>query len=135
MSPESPLNSWWFSTYEKRYDVYPVQAAYRMSQALLGLKLAVEKALAANGGKKPNSEQLAAALKGLEWQSPGGTIKMVNGKGHQAIQEMVYGQFKLEGGKPVITHVVRYPAECVNPPDGTTSKKWIESGFPGAKCK
>ncbi len=71
MSPESPLNDWWFSLYEKRYDVYPVQAAYRMAQAMLGLKQAAEKAMADNGGRKPNSEQLAAALKGSQWQSPG----------------------------------------------------------------
>ncbi|MFP5412125.1 MAG: ABC transporter substrate-binding protein, partial [Gammaproteobacteria bacterium] len=86
MSPDTPLNRWWFSEYEKKYNVYPVQAPYRMAQALLGLKLAAEKAIAANGGKKPGPEQLAAALKGFEWESPAGKIQMANGKGHQAIQ-------------------------------------------------
>ena len=136
MSPESPLNSWWFSTYEKRYEVYPVQAAYRMSQALLGLKLAVEKASAANGGKKPNSEQLAAALKGLEWQSPGGTIRMVNGRGHQAIQETAIGRTKYNKEKKRVdlVDIRRFPAECVNPPPDMKAEDWIKSGFKGAKC-
>ena len=65
MSPKSALNDWWWDLYSKANNVYPVQAPYRMAQALLGLKLAVEKAMAANGGKKPTAEQLAAALTGL----------------------------------------------------------------------
>ena len=104
-----------------------------MAQAILGLKAAADKATARN--PKAGEAEITAALVGLSFEAPSGTVRMAIGKGHQAIQEMVYGQFKLEGGKPVITRVVRYPAECVNPPDGTTSKKWIESGFPGAKCK
>ena len=64
MSPKSALNDWWWDLYSKAYNVYPVQAPYRMVQSLLGLKLAVEKAMAANGGKKPTPEQLAAALEG-----------------------------------------------------------------------
>ena len=60
--------------YQKAYR-HPVQAPYRMAQSLLGLKLAVEKAMAANGGK-PTGEQLAAALTNLEWDSPAGRIRM-----------------------------------------------------------
>ena len=136
MSPESPLNSWWFSLYEKRYDVYPVQAPYRMAQALLGLKLAVEKAMAANGGKKPGPEQLAAALKGLEWDSPGGRIRMVNGNGHQAIQETAIGRTRYDARKKRvdIVEIQRFPAECVNPPPDMKAEDWIKSGFKGAKC-
>src|SRR5690606_41465485 len=94
MSPKSDLNGWWFSGYEKANGVYPVQAPYRMAQALMGLKLAVEKAMAANGGKKPNHEQIAAALKGSEWQSPAGKIRMAIGHGHQAIQDTPLGRTK-----------------------------------------
>ena len=45
MAPETELNRWWWDTYTEAYDVFPVQAAYRMAQALLGLKTAVEKAM------------------------------------------------------------------------------------------
>jgi branched-chain amino acid transport system substrate-binding protein len=136
MSPDTPLNRWWFSLYEKQYQVYPVQAPYRMAQALLGLKLAAEKAIAANGGKKPNSEQLAAALKGLEWESPAGVIRMVNGNGHQAIQETAIGRTKYNAEKKRVdlVDIQRFPAECVNPPPEMTAEDWIKSGFKGAKC-
>jgi branched-chain amino acid transport system substrate-binding protein len=136
MAPESELNSWWFDTYQQAEGVFPVQAPYRMVQALLGLKTAVEKAMADNGGTKPNDEELAAALKGLSWESPGGTIEMVNGDGHQAIQPIGFGTtMKDDDGNVVLGEVERYDARCVNPPPDMKSVEWIEAGFPGATCK
>ncbi len=136
MSPKSALNDWWFDLYQKANNVYPVQAPYRMAQALLGLKLAAEKAMAANGGKKPTPEQLAAALKGSSWQSPAGTITMALGDGQQAIQETAIGRTRWDAGKKMvmIDDIMRFPAECVNPPANMKSEDWIKTGFPGAKC-
>ncbi|NLD67367.1 MAG: ABC transporter substrate-binding protein [Limnobacter sp.] len=136
MSPDTPLNRWWFDLYEKKHGVYPVQAPYRMAQALLGLKLVVEKAMAANGGKKPDSAQLAAALKGFEWESPAGVIRMANGNGHQAIQETAIGRTKYDPEKKRVelVDIRRFPAECVNPPPDMKAEDWIKSGFKGAKC-
>jgi branched-chain amino acid transport system substrate-binding protein len=135
MSPKSALNDWWWELYSKAYNVYPVQAPYRMVQSLLGLKLAAEKAMAANGGKKPTPEQLAAALTGLEWDSPAGRIRMALGDGHQAIQETAIGKTRYDTGKKmvVLEDIQRFPAECVNPPAGMKSEDWIKAGFPGAK--
>ena len=136
MSPKSALNDWWFDLYQKANNVYPVQAPYRMAQALLGLKLAAEKAMAANGGKKPSPEQLAAALKGSSWHSPAGTISMTLGDGQQAIQETAIGRTRWDAGKKMvmIDDIMRFPAECVNPPANMKSEDWMKAGFPGAKC-
>ena len=136
MSPKSALNDWWFDLYQKANNVYPVQAPYRMAQALLGLKLAAEKAMTANGGKKPTPEQLAAALKGSSWQSPAGTITMALGDGQQAIQETAIGRTRWDAGKKMvmIDDIMRFPAECVNPPASMKTEDWLKAGFPGAKC-
>jgi len=136
MAPKSALNDWWWDVYQKANNVYPVQAPYRMAQALMGLKLAVEKAMAANGGKKPTSEQLAAALKNSEWDSPAGKIRMVLGGGNQAIQETAIGRTKWDANKKMvmIEDIQRFPAECVNPPANMNSVEWLKAGFPGAKC-
>ena len=136
MAPKSALNDWWWESYSKANNVYPVQAPYRMAQALLGLKLAVEKAMAANGGKKPTSEQLAAALKNSEWDSPAGKIRMTMGGGNQAIQETAIGRTRWDAGKKMvmIEDIQRFPAECVNPPANMKSDDWLKAGFPGAKC-
>ena len=137
MSPKSALNDWWFGLYEKTYNVYPVQAPYRMAQALLGLKAAAEKAITANGGKKPTHEQLAAALRGSQWESPAGTIRMALGDGHQAIQDTAIGKTRYDAGKKmvVLDDIQRFAAECVNPPANMKSEDWIKAGFPGAKCQ
>ena len=136
MSPKSALNDWWFDLYQKANNVYPVQAPYRMAQALMGLKLAAEKAMAANGGKKPTPEQLSAALKGSSWQSPAGTITMALGDGQQAIQDTAIGRTRWDAGKKMvmIDDIMRFPAECVNPPANMKSEDWLKAGFPGAKC-
>jgi len=135
MSPKSALNDWWWNLYEKAYNVYPVQAPYRMVQSLLGLKLAAEKAMAANGGKKPTHEQLAAALRNSEWDSPAGRIKMALGGGHQAIQDTAIAKTRWDAGKKMVMleDIQRFPAECVNPPPDTKAEDWIKAGFPGAK--
>jgi len=136
MSPKSELNDWWFQGYEKANGVYPVQAPYRMAQALMGLKLAVEKAMEANGGKKPTHEQIAAALKGSEWDSPAGRIRMVLGNGHQAIQDTAIGrtQWNEKLNRVDLVDIERFPAECVMPPANMTSEEWLTAGMPGAKC-
>ena len=100
-----------------------------MAQAILGVKAAWEKAQAANGGKRPSNEQVAAALENSTFEGPGGTVKMAIGKGHQAIMETVYGMSKVVGGKMTVTNVKRYPAEKVNPPEGVKSADWIKGGF------
>jgi branched-chain amino acid transport system substrate-binding protein len=30
---------------------------------------------------------------------------------------------------------MRFPAECANPPAGTTAEDWLKGGMKGAKCK
>ena len=67
---ELTLTLW--NAYMEEHGVFPVQAPFRMWQGLLGLKSAVEKAMAENGGVKPNDEQLAEAMKGLSWPAPSG---------------------------------------------------------------
>ncbi|KQP08501.1 ABC transporter substrate-binding protein [Pseudorhodoferax sp. Leaf265] len=137
LAPKSALNDWWWSLYEKGYNTYPAQAPYRMAQALMGLKLAAEKAMAANGGKKPTSEQLAAALKGSEWDAPGGRIRMTLGDGQQATQPTAIGKTRYDAGKKMVLleDIQRFPAECVNPPAGVKSEDWIKGGMQGAKCE
>ncbi|MDB5552248.1 MAG: transporter substrate-binding protein, partial [Rhizobium sp.] len=134
---KSPLNDWFVSTYEKQFaGQIPSQSHYRMAQSVLGLKFAVDKAAAANGGKKPTSDQISDALTGLEWDAPSGRIKMALGNGHQAIQANAIGLTKWNPAtkRVEVVDVERFPAECVNPPVNVKSEDWIAQGFPGAKC-
>jgi branched-chain amino acid transport system substrate-binding protein len=136
MSQKSPLNDWFFKGYEAANGIYPVQAAYRIAQSILGLKTAVEKAMANNGGKKPSTDQLVAAMTGLEWQSPGGLIQMKLADGHQAIQPIAFSRTKYNPDvrRVELVDIQYFPAECVNPPAGIKSIEWIKAGMQGAKC-
>lgn len=128
-APSNAYNKWYADGYRAKYKEEPNYASYQMVQAILGTKAAWEKAMKANGGKKPSNEQVAAALKGSEFDGPGGHVKMALGKGHQAIMETAYGQTKLVNGKITMVNVKRYPAEKVNPPEGIKSADWIKNGF------
>ena len=132
-APDSALKKWFHDAYVKKYNTPPTYPSYKMAQAILGLKAAADKAAAKKKGN-PTDDEVIAAFEGLEFDAPSGKVKMALGKGHQAVQEMVYARYKKVGGKPTVEKVVRYPAECVNPPDGMSAEKWIEAGFPNAKC-
>ena len=56
--------------------------------------------------------------------------------GHQGIQETAYGtyRFNKQTNAPEIVDVMRFPAECVNPPANMTAEEWIKAGMKDAKC-
>jgi branched-chain amino acid transport system substrate-binding protein len=132
-APDTELNRWFRKAYEDRYSVAPSYPAYKMAQAILGVKAAYEKAQAANSGKRPSQEQIIAAFENLSFEAPGGKVDMALGKGHQAVQGTAYGVTKNVGGKVTVVNIKRYSASRVTPPDGVKSDEWIKSGFKTAK--
>jgi branched-chain amino acid transport system substrate-binding protein len=136
LAPKSALNDWFQKIYTDRYNVPPTYPSYQMAASLLGLKLAYEKAQKA-GAQKPNADQMAAAFKGMEFDVPAGHVKMALGNGHQGIMDTAYGiyHFNKKTNKPTLTDIVRFQAECVNPPAGVKADDWIKGGMKGAKCK
>ena len=136
MAPDTPLNKWFRQVYEDRFATAPTYPAYHMAQSILGLKSAWEKAAAAKGGQQPAIDDIVKAFEGIEFEGPSAKIRMAIGGGHQGIADIAYGTFRFNKaeGKAEIVDVVRYPAECVNPPANMTSTAWLEAGMPGAKC-
>lgn len=134
LARDTEINKWFHKIYTDRYNVPPTYPAYQMAQSLLGLKLAYEKAAAAGG--KPNADTIAAAFKSVEFTGPAGHVKMALGDGHQGITETAYGTYKFnkQTKQPEIVDIIRFPAECVNPPAGIDADKWIAGGMQGAKC-
>ena len=135
LSQDTELNQWLQSQFTDRYGTPPIYSAYHMAQAMLGLKSAFDKAAKAKGGN-PSTDDVIKAFANLTFESMDGPVEMTLGKGHQAVSGTAYGTYKFdkESGKPTIVDVVRYPADCVNPPKGTTSVEWLQAGMPGAQC-
>ncbi len=133
LAPDSEMNRWLQSNFTDRYGTPPIYSAYHMVQALIGLKTAYDKA--AKGGK-PATDDVIKAFENLTFEAAAGPVAMTLGNGHQAVSDTAYGTFKFdkESGKPTLIDVVRYPADCVNPPAGMTSGDWLKGGMAGAKC-
>jgi branched-chain amino acid transport system substrate-binding protein len=134
LAADTEINKWFQKIYTDRYNIPPTYPSYQMAQSLLGLKLAYEKAK--KGDAKPTADEIAAGFKGIEFDGPAGHVKLAIGDGHQGITETAYGTYRFNKQKkePEIVDIIRFPAECVNPPAGIDADKWIAEGMKGAKC-
>jgi branched-chain amino acid transport system substrate-binding protein len=129
-APENDLSTWFNAAYAEKFGQKPTYPAWKMAQAIFGLKAAWEKA-----GEDADTAAVAAAFKNLEFETPAGTVKMAIGNGHQAIQGIAYGRYKKDAdGNPGVVDVISYSAECVNPPNDMMAADWIKAGFPNANC-
>jgi len=134
LAHKSPLNDWFRQAYQERYGTPPVYSAYQMAQAVLGLKVAYDKA--GSGPELPSMDAVGKSLAGLKYEAFGTNVDMALGEGHQAVTETAYGTFNFNKNTdtPEITNVVYYSASCVNPPANVKSADWIKDGMKGAKC-
>ncbi|AYO84729.1 MULTISPECIES: ABC transporter substrate-binding protein [Methylobacteriaceae] len=128
-APDNAYNRWFRAAYEAKAGTVPSYPAYHMVQSLFAAKAAYERAQEGDAARVPTTEEVARAMTGLTFAGPSGDVRMALGRGHQAIQEMVYGRTRLVDGKITLTDVIRYPAERVNPPEGVTSEAWIKGGL------
>lgn len=133
-APKNTLNDWFRPAFSAQFKEAPTYPAYKMVQAILGLKAAAEKS--AKPGAMPTADQVAQGLAGLSFEAPSGTVNMSRVKGHQAVQSVAFGEYQFDAktGKASVTKVKTYAGECLMPPDGTNPADWIKAGFPGAKC-
>ncbi len=133
---KTSLSDWFRDAYEKRYQTTPTYTAYQAAQAILGLKIAYDRATDTAQGARPTTDAVLKAFLGLEYEAFGNKVVMNRAGGRQATTENALGVYKFDAvaGKGTVSDVVYLPADCVNPPDGTTSVDWLKSGMPGAKC-
>ena len=133
---DTPLNQWFRKAFEDRYAVPPTYSAYHAAQAVLALKLAYDKAAAQAGDTAIGPLQVAAALRGLDYEAFGTHVRLGRSNGQDAVTESAIGIYKFdrETGRPTLTDVRYYPADCVNVPDGVKAADWLKAGMPGAKC-
>ena len=135
LAHDTEMNRWFQQNYTKRFGTPPTYPAYHSAQGMLALKAAWDKAAARKGGR-PTTDEVAAAFTGLEFEGPSARVRMSSGKGHQAVSETAYGvyRFNKATGKGEIVDIVRYSADCVNPPANMKAEEWLKAGMPGAKC-
>jgi branched-chain amino acid transport system substrate-binding protein len=133
-APKNALNDWFRPAFTAQFKEAPTYPAYKMVQAILGLKAAAEKV--AKAGAMPSSDQVAQGLTGLTFDAPSGSVNMSRSKGHQAVQSVSFGEYQYDAksGKASVAKVKTYAGDCLMPPEGSNAPEWIKAGFPGAKC-
>jgi len=133
---ENPLTKKFIESYEARYGEHPIYPSFRGAQAVSAFIAAYEKAIK-TAGRWPTKEEVIKALENLEFDSPGGRIKMALGNGHQAIQPSVWGitssKRHPKWGFPLLEKTETFPAEQVNPPPGVKTLEWIETLRPAVR--
>jgi branched-chain amino acid transport system substrate-binding protein len=128
---KNELNKKFLADYEARYGEVPVYPAYRMVQAIDGYKTALEKAMKAKNGAWPTQDEIVAAFKDLDFETPAGPIKItsVEDANQQAVMGVTSGRPDPKFGFPLLDKVQVWPAPAVNPPPGKKTIEWIDTEF------
>lgn len=134
-APKNALNDWFRPAFVGQFKADPTYPAYKMAQAILGLKAAAEKTT--KPGAMPAGDQVVQGLTGLKFDAPSGSVDMTRAKGHQAVQSISFGEYQYDpkAGRGAVVKVKTYAGDCVMPPEGAKASDWIKAGFPGAACK
>ena len=122
-------NREYLRSYKAKFNSMPDYTGTFMAQAFYGLKAGIEKAAKVKNGAWPTNEEIAAAMEGLEFDTPRGRILVR--KDHEAVHEAMWG---LTSGKkhpvfgyPILDQFRVFPADDVTPPEGKKTVEWIES--------
>lgn len=127
LTKDDPKHKDFVTRFRAKTGAYPIYATYHMAQALFGLKAGYEAAIRANGGKWPSPEQVADAMRKLEFKAFGETIKMR--EDGQGLEHQLLGVTKRVPQFPfaVIDKMMIVPPDLVTTPVGQKSPEWVKT--------
>ncbi|VVE13593.1 ABC transporter substrate-binding protein [Pandoraea cepalis] len=116
--------------YRQKMGAYPIYPVFHMIQALDATKAAYEKAMKANGGKWPTSDQVADALHKFTFQSMASTVTIR--EDGQGLEDELYGVTRKVKGYPfpIIDKIEIYPGAMINNPVGKPAMEWLKTVKP-----
>lgn len=124
---DEPKHKAFVAKFRAKTGAYPIYPTYHMAQALVGLKAGYEKAIQANGGKWPSTEQVADAMRTIEFAAFGHPIRMrADGQG---LEDQLLGITKRVPQYPfaVMDKMMIVPADMVTTPVGQNSPEWVKT--------
>ncbi len=109
---------------------YPIYSVYHMIQGIDGLVAAYQKAIKANKGQWPSTEQVADAMHGLEFKGLTNTVKLR--EDGQGLEDQLLGITKKVPGYnfPTLEKIAIYPADIITTPVGQKSPAWVKTVKP-----
>ena len=123
---DDPKHKEFVAKFRAKTGAYPIYPTYHMAQALEGLKTGYENAIKANGGKWPTTEQVAEAMRKMEFKAYGRTVSMR--EDGQGLEAQLLGVTKRVPQYPfaVMDKMMLVPAELVTTPVGQKSSAWVK---------
>ena len=123
---DDPKHKEFVVKFRAKTGAYPIYPTYHMAQALEGLKTGYENAIKANGGKWPSIEQVAEAMRKMEFKAYGRTVTMR--EDGQGLEAQLLGITKRVPQYPfaVMDKMMLVPAELVTTPVGQKSSAWVK---------
>ena len=127
---DDPKHKDFIAKFKAKTGAYPIYPTYHMAQALIGLKTGYENAIKANGGKWPSTEQVAEAMRKMEFKAYGRVVKMR--EDGQGLEDQLLGITKKVPQYPfmVMDKMMLVPADMVTTPVGQTSPDWVKTVKP-----
>ena len=124
---DDPKHKDFIAKFKAKTGAYPIYPTYHMAQALLGLKTGYESAMKANAGKWPSIEQVAEAMRKMEFKAYGRPIKMR--EDGQGLEDQLLGLTKRVPQYPfaVLDKMMLVPADLVTTPVGQMSPAWVKT--------
>jgi branched-chain amino acid transport system substrate-binding protein len=112
--------------YRAKFNEYPIYPCHHMAQAISAMQAAYAKAIAAKGGGWPNDAELAAAFRGLTFDTPTSTITLR--EDGQGLEDQLVGLSHFTERFPfaVPKDMIMFPAAMVSTPVGQKSVDWMK---------
>jgi len=113
--------------FKEKTGAYPIYSVYHMIQALDGLAAGYDRAIKANKGQWPSSEQLADAMRGAEFRGLTRSVKIR--EDGQGLEDQLLGVTKKVAGYPfpILDKMAIYPADLITTPVGQKSPEWVKT--------
>lgn len=113
--------------FQEKTGAYPIYPVFHMVQALDGLVAGYQKAIKVNKGQWPSTEQVADAMRGLEFRGLTGTVKIR--EDGQGLEDQLLGVTRKVAGYnfPVLEKIMIYPADLISTPVGQKSPEWVKT--------
>lgn len=124
---DDPKTKNFVQKFKEKTGYYPIYSVFHMIQAIDGLAAGYDRAIKANKGQWPSTEQLAEAMRGAEFRGLTRTVKMR--EDGQGLEDQLLGVTKKVAGYPfpILDKMAIYPADLITTPVGQKSPEWVKT--------
>lgn len=124
---DDPKTKNFVQKFKEKTGAYPIYSVFHMIQAIDGLAAGYDRAIKANKGQWPSTEQLAEAMRGAEFRGLTRTVKMR--EDGQGLEDQLLGVTKKVTGYPfpILDKMAIYPADMITTPVGQKSPEWVKT--------